>query len=246
MKIIISPAKKMKIDTDSFAVQTQPVFLEDTKRLLAYLQTLSLEQLQDLWQCSQKLAQANYLNVMHCQLTKNQTPALFAYVGIQYQSMGPDVFTKAQLDYVKKHLRILSGFYGLLRPFDGIVPYRLEMQAKIDYLGYQSLYAFWAKKLYQQLFIKERQVLNLASSEYAKAISPYVKKEQQFVTCLFGELKNGKLKQKATALKLARGQMVQFLARKQITDLKQVKTFNELGYRYLEDFSTVNTYVFAK
>lgn len=246
MKIIISPAKKMQIDTDSFIPLSQPLFLEQTQQLLEYLRSLSFEELKDLWKCSDKLATENYQNLLEMNLDGNLTPALLAYVGIQYQTMAPEVFSQVQFDYVQKYLRILSGFYGVLAPFDGVVPYRLEMQAKVKLNDSKNLYALWADRLYQVLYEDDDCVLNLASKEYSKAIERYVKPDQKFVTCVFGELKDGKVKQKATAAKMARGQMVQFLARKQIQDLAQAKEFNELGYRFLPEKSSQTEYVFVK
>lgn len=246
MKIIISPAKKMQVDTDSFIPLSQPLFLEQTQQLLEYLRSLSFEELKDLWKCSDKLATENYQNLWEMNLDGNLTPALLAYVGIQYQTMAPEVFSQVQFDYVQKYLRILSGFYGVLAPFDGVVPYRLEMQAKVKLNDSKDLYALWADRLYQVLYEDDDCVLNLASKEYSKAIERYVKPDQKFVTCVFGELKDGKVKQKATAAKMARGQMVQFLARKQIQDLAQAKEFNELGYRFLPEKSSQTEYVFVK
>lgn len=246
MKIIISPAKKMQVDTDSFIPLSQPLFLEQTQQLLEYLRSLSFEELKDLWKCSDKLATENYQNLLEMNLDGNLTPALLAYVGIQYQTMAPEVFSQVQFDYVQKYLRILSGFYGVLAPFDGVVPYRLEMQAKVKLNDSKDLYALWADRLYQVLYEDDDCVLNLASKEYSKAIERYVKPDQKFVTCIFGELKDGKVKQKATAAKMARGQMVQFLARKQIQDLAQAKEFNELGYRFLPEKSSQTEYVFVK
>ncbi|WP_178195337.1 peroxide stress protein YaaA [Ligilactobacillus sp. Marseille-Q7487] len=246
MKIIISPAKKMQVDTDSFIPLSQPLFLEQTQQLLEYLRSLSFEELKDLWKCSDKLATENYQNLLEMNLDGNLTPALLAYVGIQYQTMAPEVFSQVQFDYVQKYLRILSGFYGVLAPFDGVVPYRLEMQAKVKLNDSKDLYALWADRLYQVLYEDDDCVLNLASKEYSKAIERYVKPDQKFVTCVFGELKDGKVKQKATAAKMARGQMVQFLARKQIQDLAQAKEFNELGYRFLPEKSSQTEYVFVK
>lgn len=246
MKIIISPAKKMQVDTDSFIPLSQPLFLEQTQQLLEYLRSLSFEELKDLWKCSDKLTTENYQNLLEMNLDGNLTPALLAYVGIQYQTMAPEVFSQVQFDYVQKYLRILSGFYGVLAPFDGVVPYRLEMQAKVKLNDSKDLYALWADRLYQVLYEDDDCVLNLASKEYSKAIERYVKPDQKFVTCVFGELKDGKVKQKATAAKMARGQMVQFLARKQIQDLAQAKEFNELGYRFLPEKSSQTEYVFVK
>ncbi len=103
-------------------------------------------------------------------LRRNLTPAVIAYKGIQYRYMAPSVMEPTHLDYLREHLRILSGFYGLLRPFDGVTPYRLEMQAKLVVDGCRDLYQFWGSRLAKQLASKTDVVLNLASKEYSRAV----------------------------------------------------------------------------
>ena len=132
MRIIISPAKKMRVDTDSMAWKNLPVFLEDSEKLLSSLRTFSTCELKALWKCSDALVKLNEDRLRHMDLHANLTPAIWAYEGIQYQHMLPEAFTDAEFAYVQQHLRILSGFYGILRPFDGVTPYRLEMQEFID------------------------------------------------------------------------------------------------------------------
>ena len=131
MRIIIAPAKKMVVDTDSFAVDSLPQFLEQTERLKAVLQSMSPQDLQALWKCNDSIAKLNIERLGQMDLRRNLTPAILSYEGIQYRYMAPGVMETAHLDYLQEHLRILSGFYGLLRPFDGVTPYRLEMQAKL-------------------------------------------------------------------------------------------------------------------
>ena len=129
MQIIISPAKKMRTDTDSFIWKDLPVFLSRTEVIFTELKKLSYEELKALWKCNDKIAAQNVERLQTLDLHKALTPAVMAYEGIQYQYMAPGVFSQEELAYVQDHLRILSGFYGLLRPFDGVIPYRLEMQA---------------------------------------------------------------------------------------------------------------------
>ena len=123
MRIIISPAKKMVADTDSFAVDGLPVYLERTERLKTALQGMSPAELQALWKCNDAIAKLNVERLSAMELRRRLTPAVLSYEGIQYRYMAPRVMETAQLDYLRKHLRILSGFYGLLRPFDGVTPY---------------------------------------------------------------------------------------------------------------------------
>ena len=130
MKIIISPAKKMNIETDIFRYRSLPVFVEEAEKLMRWIQSLSFAEAQKLWGCNDKLAELNFSRFKEMDLYKALTPALLSYEGLQYQYMAPDVFSEKEWEYVQKHLRILSGFYGVLKPLDGVVPYRLEMQAK--------------------------------------------------------------------------------------------------------------------
>ena len=129
MRFIISPAKKMRMDDDGMECRGLPVFLEQTQLLMNRLREMDGAELQALWKCNDKIAALNMERLRSMNLRASLTPAVLAYEGIQYQYMAPAVFTDAQCEYIHEHLRILSGFYGLLRPFDGVVPYRLEMQA---------------------------------------------------------------------------------------------------------------------
>ena len=143
MKIIISPAKRMKEDSDAMPVLGTAPFSKKTDRLKRYLRQLSLSELQALLQCNEHLAEENYRRYQSMDRAKPATPAIFAYQGIQYQSMAPTAFTEEQYRYIQEHLCILSGLYGVLRPFDGVTPYRLEMQAKLQTPFCRDLYDFW-------------------------------------------------------------------------------------------------------
>ena len=146
-------------------------------------------------------------------LRRGLTAAIIAFEGLQYQHIGTNNLTEEALAYLSEHLRILSGFYGILRPFDGVSPYRLEMQAKLSLNGCKDLYEFWGDSLYKKLV-----------------------EEDRFVTIEFGELVNGKVKQKGTLAKMARGEMVKFMAKNQISDLKDIKDFRELGFVYSKTY----------
>ncbi len=246
MKIIISPAKKMNIDTDSLPVQSEPVFLRDAEKIKKYMQALSYEEAKRLWACNDKIAELNFARFREMDLKKNLTPAILSYEGIQYQYMAPAVFTEGALSYIQEHLRILSGFYGVLRPLDGIVPYRLEMQAGAKVEGSANLYDFWGGKIYGNVLDGDRTVINLASKEYSRCIEYYLKPDDIFVTCVFGELKEGKIIQKGTLAKMARGEMVRYMAENNVTDLEGLKEFTGLGYQYQKDISKERDYIFLK
>ncbi|KAF0415682.1 peroxide stress protein YaaA [Pediococcus acidilactici] len=244
MKIIIAPAKQMQVDTDSFAVLNQPHFLSQAQQIVNRLKKMNLNELQQLWKCSDRLAVINYENTRRLDLLRNQTPAVLAHTGVQYQSLGADLMTSPQLNYLQDHLRILSGLYGILRPFDGIVPYRLEMQARLQIAGQQNLYDFWGARIYHQLFKGTEVVINLASKEYARVIEPYLQADQQMITCVFGELVDGKVKQKATKAKIARGEMVRFMAENEVQKVAQLKQFAQRGYQFCEELSSGRQLVF--
>ena len=240
MRIIIAPAKKMVVDTDSFAVDSLPQFLEQTERLKAVLQGMSPKELQALWKCNDTIAKLNVERLEHMDLRRSLTPAILSYEGIQYRYMAPGVMETAHLDYLREHLRILSGFYGLLRPFDGVTPYRLEMQARLSVDGCRDLYHFWGGRLARQLASETDVVLNLASKEYSKAVASGLPQTIQFVTCVFGDLENGKVIEKGTKCKMARGQMVRWLAENHITDINDLRAFDQLGYQFWDAMSEGN------
>lgn len=244
MRIIISPAKKMNVDTDSMEWKELPHFMEDTKVVMEWVQKLSREEARTLWACNEKLAELNYGRFREMNLRRNLTPALVSYEGIQYQYMAPIAFSQKAWDYVQKNLRILSGFYGVVKPLDGVTPYRLEMQAKASIGGKKDLYDFWGSRLYENILDESRVIVNLASREYSKCIEPYVTPEDRFVTCVFGEWKNGKVLQKATQAKMARGEMVRFMAERGVECVEEIKEFKEQKFRFEAELSSENEYVF--
>ncbi|MBP3426796.1 MAG: peroxide stress protein YaaA [Clostridia bacterium] len=246
MRIIISPAKKMNADTDTLPYRDLPVFLPQTQQLLDRLRGMSSEELQKLWKCNDQIAALNAQRLHDMDLHRNLTPAIIAYEGIQYQYMAPDVFTQKEYDYVQEHLRILSGFYGVLRPMDGVTPYRLEMQAKLRMGDAKDLYTFWGEALARSVLDAADYVINLASKEYSVCISKYLPKDKRMITCVFGEEKDGKIIEKGTMCKMARGEMVRFMAVNGIENPEDIKAFEGQDYRYDETYSDAQTYVFVR
>ena len=244
MKIIISPAKKMNVDNDSLVHQDLPVFLNQTELLCKRLKEMSYAELKALWKCNDKIAALNVERLQHMDLRKNLTPAILSYEGIQYQYMAPSVFTDDEFSYIQDHLRILSGFYGVLRPFDGVVPYRLEMQAKLPMGEAKDLYSFWGDSLANHLFAETDCIINLASKEYSLCVSKYLPEKIRFISCIFGEWKDGKIIEKGTICKMARGEMVRYMAENQIEEPERIKDFSRLNYQYSIEHSDNNTYVF--
>lgn len=246
MRLIISPAKKMNVAPDILEFQGYPEFLEEADILRRYISGLSYGEAKALWKCNDKIAEQNFERFRDMDLKKNLTPAIMAYEGIQYQYMAPNVLDEISLAYVQEHLRILSGFYGIVKPLDGIVPYRLEMQAKANVDGHKNLYDFWGKRLAEKLFSETDTIINLASKEYSKCVSVYLTPEIRFITCVFGEYVNGKIVEKGTYAKMARGEMVRFLAERQAQSPEDMKMFDRLGYKYHAEVSDEKTYVFIK
>lgn len=244
MKIIIAPAKKMIVDTDSFSTQSEPVFLNQTDQILNKLQSLTYTQAKELWQCSDKIARPNYEWLKKIDLRKNLTPAVLAYSGIQYQYMAPDLFTAPALDYIQQNLRILSGFYGILKAFDGIVPYRLEMQSSLSINNTVNLYQFWHDQIYNDLDFDNNIVVNLASQEYSKSVSPFLKTGEQLIDVVFGSLVDGKVKVKATLAKMARGEMIRYMAEHQVKVLSELKKFDHPDYKFSSSLSNGQKLVF--
>ena len=246
MRIIISPAKKMNIETDLLAWNSLPQFLPEAEKLAEYLKSLDYQELITIWKCNDKIATLNYERLQTMDLKKTLTPAILSYEGIQYQYMAPQVMEDKELLYIEEHLRILSGFYGMLKPFDGIVPYRLEMQSKLLHYEVDTLYQFWNHKLFDALFKETDCILNLASKEYSKCITAYNKGKRKLITCIFGEIIDGKIREKGTFAKMARGEMVRFLAGRRSENIETAKEFNGLGYRFREELSDDDNYVFIK
>ena len=130
MKIILAPAKKMRTDADYIACKNLPQYIDKTESILDVLKSLNHDELKKVWNCNESIVEQNIERIKTMDLHKNLTPAILAYDGIAFQYMAPSVFEDKHFDYIEKNLLILSGFYGALRPLDGVTPYRLEMLRK--------------------------------------------------------------------------------------------------------------------
>ena len=236
----------MNVDTDSLPQQGLPVFLSKTRILLQELQNKDLPELKKLWKCSDKLAQTSFEQLWKIKLEGVLTPAILAYDGIQYQHMAPAVFNDQELLYIQNHLRILSGFYGMVRPMDGVSPYRLEMQAKLAVQESRDLYDFWGDSIANELFSQTDTIINLASQEYSRCVSRYLKEGIRMITCTFGEEIDEKVIEKGTLCKMARGEMVRFMAENQIEQPEKLREFSRMGYCFSEKYSDSTNYVFLK
>lgn len=236
----------MRLDTDSLACAGLPVFVEQAEEVRDWVASLTYEEQKALWKCSDKIAAENHARFANMELRRDLTPALLAYEGIQYAYMAPAVFEDGEFDYVQEHVRILSGLYGVLRPMDGVVSYRLEMQAKACVAGAANLYDYWGRKLYDEVRGQDCVIVNLASKEYSKAIERYLAPEDTCVTCVFAEVAGNRLVQKGVYVKMARGEMVRYMASTHAERPEDLKGFAWSGYAYDEGNSTSVRYVFSR
>lgn len=242
MKIIVSPTKKMVQDNDDFELSTPNLFKE-SNYINNYLKTLNKNELKKIWNCSDKIVEDSFNNLKN-ENNKDTSAAIFSYSGIAFKYMAPSVFSLKELQYINDNLRIISGLYGILKPFDKVKIYRLEMNSNIKLNNYNNLYQFWGNKIANN--IKDDLVINLASEEYSKAVIPYLKSTQQVITCYFVENINNKLVQKATICKMARGLLVRFMTVNNINNSEDIKKFNDLDFIYSKDLSDEYNYYFVK
>lgn len=245
MKIVITPAKRMRKEIDYLEPESVPVFLDESKIILERLKELTLQEVKQLLKCSDKIAKEAYNNYHQIDLTKNIIPALLAYEGIQYDNLAAHILTNEDFEYTKKYLRILSGFYGVLRPFDGVVPYRLELNNQLI-INRNNLYQFWGDKMYQELIKDDRAILDLGAKQYTRILKKYLDQDIDYVKCYFMEKDNNQLKEIGVYVKQARGEMVRYLIKNKVTTFQQVKKFTGLGYKFCLEKSNENNYVFTR
>ncbi|MFI3228984.1 MAG: peroxide stress protein YaaA [Bacillota bacterium] len=245
MKIIISPAKKMNEVRDIIDT-TKPLFLAEAEEIAKVVSGFSVEEIQKKMLCNAKLANLTKERYEKIKFNCSGSPAILAYEGLQYKYMSPKVFSEEQFKYVSEHLIILSGLYGGLRALDDVEPYRLEMQAKIAIGEYKNLYQFWGSKIYDTLLAAEEEVIDLASDEYSIAVRKYAKSTQQWIQVIFGEEICGKIIEKGAYVKMARGEMVDYMATINANTANDIKGFNRLGYKFSEKYSTKQKYTFIK
>ena len=246
MKIILSPAKKMITDTDSIEPVALPEFIDKTTELLSWLKDKSKEELKAIWKCNDKIAEQNFYRLENMDIYHILTPAVLSYEGIAFQYMAPSVFEDRQFEYIQNHLRILSAFYGVLKPMDGVTPYRLEMQAKVEIGDAKNLYEYWGDLLYHSVIDDSRIIINLASKEYSKCIEKYLSDKDKYITVTFCEQSGDKLVTKGTYAKMARGEMVRFMAENNIDNPIEIQKFDRLGYFFRSDLSSDTEYVFER
>lgn len=252
MRIITSPAKLMKVGYSSDLLEsTIPQFIEDSGFIQSYLKEKTPNFLSELMELSPKLADENWERNQKWKKNPNDDEsacALYAFTGEVYRGLDAPTLDKKAVEYLQKNYRILSGLYGLLRPSDRVMLYRLEMGRKFSFDKYKNLYEFWTEKITNQLnseLTKEDFIFNLASDEYFKVINRK-KLNAKIIDFNFYELKSGKPKTIIVYTKHARGLLVRYCAENQVDSIEGVKSFNYEGYLFDDELSTDNQLVFTR
>jgi len=254
MLLLISPAKTLDFETPAqTSVATQPDFLAHSQQLIDELQQLSPPEVAALMKISAKLGDLNFGRFLNWHLPftpDNAKQAVLAFKGDVYTGMNAQSFSKGDFTFAQKHLRILSGLYGLLRPLDLIQPYRLEMGTRFANSRGKDLYQFWGDIITDQLnqelsSSRHKLLINLASNEYFHAVNPK-RLNAEIITPVFKDCKNGKYKIISFYAKKARGMMCAYIIRNRIKDIEEIKNFDTEGYRYSAASSSANQWVFTR
>ena len=254
MLIVLSPAKTLDYETSApISTFSQPDLLTESQLLINRCQKLSMQDIASLMKVSDKIAGLNVARFSEWQTPfslDNAKQALFAFQGDVYTGLQAQTLTSQTLDYAQQHLRILSGLYGVLRPFDLMQAYRLEMGSRLDNERGSNLYQFWGNLITQTLndTLKAQGddlLVNLASNEYFKAVK---KKELkgEIITPIFKDQKKGQYKIISFYAKKARGLMARYLLENQLTSIEQLKAFDADGYYFVENQSTETELVFYR
>ena len=254
MLILISPAKTLDMDTPArFPELTKTQFLAESEKLVKSLRRYPKKKLAGLMSISESLAELNANRFKQWQTDAQPDtarPAIQAFRGDVYIGLDADTLGKRDMSYAQKHLRILSGLYGVLRPLDLMQAYRLEMGTSLPTRRGKSLYDFWGDSITAHLNVelegfKQPSVVNLASNEYFKSV-----KEKQLnsklVSPVFRDEKNGQYKVISFFAKKARGAMARYLIQQRAKTADDVVNFEELGYRYSEAQSSERQPVFLR
>ena len=254
MLIVISPAKNLNFTAAlPTSKNSQPALLAQAETLMRDLRKLAPQHLSRLMGISDKLGVLNYdrNQVWTTPFTaENARPAVLAFNGDVYGGLNAYRFNEADFDIAQRHLRILSGLYGVLRPLDLIQAYRLEMGTRFATAAGADLYQYWGDRITDQLnqqlqVLKSRVLVNLASKEYFKAVN--VKKiNAKIVTPVFKDWNNNEYKIISFFAKKARGLMSAYIIKNRIADVHQLTDFNAEGYQYSQDLSGDSELIFTR
>ena len=252
MKTLISPSKTLNFDNNINCDITSKCRLIDyTSELHKILISYSKNDLKNLMNVSDKIAELNYNRFKTWEdpsNSKTSKQAIYAFKGDVYSGLDAESIEEDKFDYLQNSLRIISGYYGLLRPFDQILPYRLEMGTKLENKNGNNLYKFWGDKITDVLkedLDSNDIIVNLASDEYFKSINKD-KIKSKIITPVFKEFKNGLYKVIAIYAKKARGLMSRFLIERKSTSIDDIKLFNIDGYSFDSNLSNDSQLVFTR
>ena len=254
MLLVISPAKTLDYDTQpKTKTFTLPDYLDDSQILIDRARDWSALDIAELMQVSMKIADLNFerFEAWHTPFTpENAKQAVLAFKGDVYTGLDAESFKAADFKFAQKHLRILSGLYGLLRPLDLMQPYRMEMGRKVDTERGKNLYEFWGSEITEGINkqlkkLKSPYLINLASNEYFKAVKPKLL-DGEIITPEFKDWKNGQYKMMGVYAKKARGQLSRFVIQNQLTEPEAMKEFNVDGYGFNEEMSSGSKWVFTR
>ena len=254
MLIVISPAKTLDFKTAPITkIHTQPEFLKESRQLVKQLKEMTPARVSSLMKISDKLGVLNFLrfNEWKTPFTlDNSKQAVLAFKGDVYTGINAETFSSQELKFAQRHLRILSGLYGLLRPLDLIQAYRLEMGTKLDNQQGKDLYEFWDSKLTDQInrdirASKSKYLINLASNEYFKSLQAD-DINAEIIVPVFKDYKNGKYKIISFFAKKARGLMSAYIIRNRLKDPEELKAFDVDGYKFYKSGSNESNWVFQR
>jgi len=254
MLIVISPAKTLDFETAPITkIHTQPEFLKESRQLVKQLKEMTPAEISSLMKISDKLGALNFVrfNEWKTPFTMNNAKqALLAFKGDVYTGIDAETFSSQDLKFAQKHLRILSGLYGVLRPLDLIQAYRLEMGTSLDNKQGKGLYEFWASKLTDQInqdlkASKSKYLINLASNEYFKSLQAD-DINAEIIVPVFKDYKNGQYKIISFFAKKARGQMSAYIIRNRLEDPQEMKAFKVDGYKFYKSESNKSNWVFQR
>ena len=246
---IISPAKNMrnlKVDNIKPKMYGESrFFTKETKEIINELKKLTPWDIQSIMKVNEKIAFQSYAYFQDFNFDEEGVCGILAYDGLVFKNIKAEDFTQEDFNFANNHVRILDAFYGIVNPLDGVLPYRLEMQYKIN-INDKNLYKFWGDKLYKKLYSEDKVIINLASEEYAKAVRGFLDKDDIFIDIDFKIHKDGKLKTMATYAKMARGQMIKYIIENKIDNPEDLKDFTFNGYKFDHNLSTNKKYVFIR
>lgn len=253
MIIVISPSKTLDFKANPYHQHSQPRQLKLSQKLINTLKQLNPEEIAHLMKLSEKLSQLNWQRYHEFKqpfTLDNAKQALLAFKGDVYKGIKVDTYSADDFTFAQKHLRILSGLYGLLRPLDLIQPYRLEMGSRLQNERGKNLYEFWhsqVTELLEQDFKNQPSavLINLASNEYYKVIKPKIL-NAKVLTLTFKENKSGIYQTIAIYAKRARGLMTNFIITHRITEPEQLKAFNKENYCFNPSLSSEQEWVFSR